>query len=648
MYNEATTTWHPLEPLVRHTFSKPLTGFEPPASDTLNAMSYVIAFEDDGSAKDVTRRYAQWYNAKTRKSRVESTKGGEAWWAKTMGHFQKPDWLMEVRDEVEEWDLVAKVNAEAMPKNLQDFKGHPVYALERHLRRNEVVWPKRPAGKVGAGSAHQRDVKLESVYRRSDVHVVRSADQWYRRGRDVKVGEQPMKRVVLRKRRDLSYADDDTDAKGTPLYAEFQTDVYVPPEVVRGKVPRNVYGNLDVYVSSMIPAGAVHVRHPAAARAAKTLGVDYADAVTGFDFKGRQGTAVLNGIVTAAEYTAAVVEVVKALEYEQVTMEQEKRSMAALQMWKRFMTALRIRERVDKDYVGREGEETDKEGDGETSDDSYEGEEGGADGGGFLLDRSALPRSDSRDAQRMPDLPRLDLLEETLDQEIVVIPSPHRPKSALVPAVRRQEDKSYAVHSGFEDGGGFVVGDDHGTYEGFVPGQLDDDSGGGFLRGEPGEDAGGGFLRDDIEQGCELAPKNKVDGTAVELRAEDTEGTTISVRRTKAATSGTNSDAQHQEHTHIPTAHTHSADTEATSDTSHGEDLPHIFPGADTKTKQQGLSTDDKLEPVGGPNVVEDPLVSPLQDRPEPDPPDSPASDDELLSEDPEDEDAEPEWLMDQ
>lgn len=30
--------------------------------------------------KDVTRRYAKAYNAKTRKLRVNATKGGEKWW----------------------------------------------------------------------------------------------------------------------------------------------------------------------------------------------------------------------------------------------------------------------------------------------------------------------------------------------------------------------------------------------------------------------------------------------------------------------------------------------------------------------------------------------------------------------------------------
>lgn len=77
-----------------------------------------------------------------------------------------------------------------MPRNVQDFKDHPRYALERHLRRNEVIYPKDEIGKVATGkvaSSSPASKSLEPVHRRRNVHTVRSADGWYRLGRDVKV-----------------------------------------------------------------------------------------------------------------------------------------------------------------------------------------------------------------------------------------------------------------------------------------------------------------------------------------------------------------------------------------------------------------------------------------------------------------------------
>ena len=55
----------------------------------MNSMTYVIAFDKNGSAKDVTKRYAKAFNAKTRKYRVESLPSGDAWLARAMRVYRK-------------------------------------------------------------------------------------------------------------------------------------------------------------------------------------------------------------------------------------------------------------------------------------------------------------------------------------------------------------------------------------------------------------------------------------------------------------------------------------------------------------------------------------------------------------------------------
>ena len=98
------------------------------------------------------------------------------------------------RDQVEESQLTAREAAEGMPKNVLDFKDHPYYALERHLKRNEVVHPKREVGKVATGRSGGAQIS-EPIFRRRDVHVVKSADSWYRLGREIKVGFFPCLRL---------------------------------------------------------------------------------------------------------------------------------------------------------------------------------------------------------------------------------------------------------------------------------------------------------------------------------------------------------------------------------------------------------------------------------------------------------------------
>jgi xeroderma pigmentosum group C-complementing protein len=78
-FNEAHQKWVPVDPLVTKTVDKALK-LEPPASDPDNALSYVVALEHDGVVRDVTLRYAKAFNAKTRKTRLESVRDGERWW----------------------------------------------------------------------------------------------------------------------------------------------------------------------------------------------------------------------------------------------------------------------------------------------------------------------------------------------------------------------------------------------------------------------------------------------------------------------------------------------------------------------------------------------------------------------------------------
>ncbi|TAQ87521.1 hypothetical protein B7494_g4171 [Chlorociboria aeruginascens] len=385
--DEAHQKWFPVDPLVTATVAKP-SRFEPPVADRDNNMSYVIAFEDEGSARDVTRRYTKAYNSKTRKIRVESTDGGQKWLRRTMRAYSR-GWKTDT-EQIEDNELAAIEAREPMPKNVADFKDHPYYALERHLRRNEVLTSSHEVGKVAAGRdpGAPGGKKLEGVFRRRDVKTVKSADAWYRLGREVKMGEQPLKTVAAKQRsEEVDVGDDLEERAGTNLYAEDQTELYQAPPIVNGQVPKNSYGNLDIYVQSMIPKGGVHISDPEASRAARLLGIDYAEALTGFEFKGRHGTAILKGVIVAVEYREAVEATIQAIRDEQVRVEEGIRTLAALKMWKRFLIGLRIKERIDTYAVEGEGfPVSDDDSDGEADDGAgRESEEYFDDGaGGFF------------------------------------------------------------------------------------------------------------------------------------------------------------------------------------------------------------------------------------------------------------------------
>lgn len=354
--------WQPVDPFSPRTLFR-ANKLEPPASDRGNCLSYVISFEEDGTAKDVTRRYAKAINAKTRRMRIDGpilSDEGKRWWRRALKRY-RPSGLISDLDQIENNELNGMEAREPLPRNVIDFKNHPIYALQRHLRRHEVLVPGATVvGTVGAGSKGP----LEKIYRRKDVKVARSADKWYRMGREIKLGEEPVKVLPRRKRPqrrgrlafDEEYESSDDDpvlgpspAKGVPIFTFDQTQLYVPPSVVAGRVPKNKFNNIDAHVPSMIPSGGAHIVHPRAGRAAHLLGIDYAPALTGFDWKGRKGTAVYSGVVVPAEAEEGVRAVIRGFEDLERMLEEERRSLRALATWKRLLRGLRIRKSVFAD-----------------------------------------------------------------------------------------------------------------------------------------------------------------------------------------------------------------------------------------------------------------------------------------------------------
>jgi xeroderma pigmentosum group C-complementing protein len=403
VFNAAHQKWVAIDTHSTFTVNAP-EKLEPPLSHTQNSLTYAIAFEEDYTAKDVTRRYAKAYNAKTRKLRVECMPHGAEWWRRTTKYFERLRPLD--RDQVEDAALARKEASEGVPKNVQDFKDHPVYVLERHLKHNEVIHPMEPIGKINVGTG--MNPKLEPIYRRKNVHIVRSADKWYRMGQDVKDGEQPLKHAKPKKGRQLSVhldtdmdMDDQAEEIGAGLYAKFQTTLYTPPPVVRGRVPRNAYGNLDLYVPSMCPPGGTHIRHKLASKAARLIGIDYADAVTGFSFKGRHGTAVVQGVVVASEYAEATQEVIDAMIFDQENVANAARSREALRLWRRFCLGLRIAERVNAmEIEGEKGPVVDVQGAIDREDKSIVEKEMA---GGFFMDEADFAKPTGRSNALHPE-----------------------------------------------------------------------------------------------------------------------------------------------------------------------------------------------------------------------------------------------------
>jgi xeroderma pigmentosum group C-complementing protein len=162
-----------------------------------------------------------------------------------------------------------------MPSSVGGFKDHPVFAIEKHLKRDEVIHPLHQIGTF-------QGIK---VYPRGNVVSCRSARQWYNEGRVVSDGQEALKWVKSRgytlanKRAEEQARAEGGESPMEGLYAENQTELYQAPPVVDGEVPKNSFGNIDLFVPTMLPAGAAHIPYNGAGKVAKKLGISYAEAI---------------------------------------------------------------------------------------------------------------------------------------------------------------------------------------------------------------------------------------------------------------------------------------------------------------------------------------------------------------------------------
>ncbi|NWU94367.1 XPC protein, partial [Upupa epops] len=238
-----------------------------------------------------------------------------------------------------------KLQDQPLPTAIGEYKNHPLYALKRHLLKYQAIYPET-AAILGY-------CRGEAVYSRDCVHTLHSRDTWLKQARVVRIGEVPYKMVKgfsnqARKARLAEPANQ--DKMDLPLFGHWQTEEYQPPVAVDGKVPRNEYGNVYLFVQSMLPIGCVHLRLPNLNRVARKLGIDCAQAITGFDFHGGYSHPVTDGYIVCEEYKEVLIAAWENEQAEIEKKEKEKREKRALGNWKLLTKGLLIRERLKQRY----------------------------------------------------------------------------------------------------------------------------------------------------------------------------------------------------------------------------------------------------------------------------------------------------------
>uniref|UniRef100_A0A8D0HIA0 p125 n=1 Tax=Sphenodon punctatus TaxID=8508 RepID=A0A8D0HIA0_SPHPU len=306
----------------------------------MKPVSYIIGIDNDGSIKDVTQRYDPAWMTSTRKCRVDAE-----WWEDTLEPFRSP--FVE-REKKEETEFLVKLQEQPLPTAIGEYKNHPLYALKRHVLKYEAIYPET-AAILGY-------CRGEAVYSRDCVHTMHSKDTWLKQARVVRIGEVPYKMVKgysnqARKARMAEPAN--RDKKDLPLFGLWQTEEYQPPVAVDGRVPRNEFGNVYLFLPSMLPIGCVQLKLPNLHRVPRKLDIDCVQAITGFDFHGGYSHPVTDGYVVCEEYKEVLIAAWENEEAEREKREKEKREKRALANWKLLTKGLLIRERLKQRYCSK-------------------------------------------------------------------------------------------------------------------------------------------------------------------------------------------------------------------------------------------------------------------------------------------------------
>lgn len=379
-----TKKWIPVDPIVKSVVGSNrelIESLEPrggKAEKAKQVMAYCIGFSQDGTAKDVTVRYLrkQLFPGKTKGFRIPEekvplyNKHGKV---KRYDHF---DWfrsvmrgyirggqrcpITEIDEEEESTDLKPAIPEKKEVKEgeetLQYYKTSKEYVLERHLKREEALLGDAVPVKVFRNKGKGGKVEEENVYLRKDVAAVKSAETWHKQGRAplpdaVPLKHAPYRAATTNRRREIAEAEAASGQKVLqPLYSFDQTDWIIPDPIKDGIIPKNEYGNIDMFAEHMCPEGAVHIPYRGVVRVCKRLGIDYAEAVVGFEFGHRMAVPVIQGVVIAEEHYERAVEELERDEAERARKEDEKRRKATLGMWRKMLMGLRIADRMRKDY----------------------------------------------------------------------------------------------------------------------------------------------------------------------------------------------------------------------------------------------------------------------------------------------------------
>uniref|UniRef100_A0A0R3RVZ3 Fe2OG dioxygenase domain-containing protein n=1 Tax=Elaeophora elaphi TaxID=1147741 RepID=A0A0R3RVZ3_9BILA len=295
---------------------------------------YVVCIDNNMGMRDVTARYAsKFLSAETRRLRIDSS-----WWSDTLKIYRSKD---RRRERAEDVTIHNELLSKPKPATVAEYKNHPLYVLKKDILKYEAIYPEDQAP-IG-------QIRGFDIYPRSSLFHLDGALNWMKHARMVKAGEKPYK--IVKGRMNHRTVSEPRESRSLELYGYWQTEPYVPPKVVNGRIPRNEFGNLYVYKKSMIPEGCVHLRLNGLLAISRQLDIDCVPAVVGWEFHKGGNHPILDGCIVLKQHEKILHEAWKEFHEKKQVAAEKRRKERALKNWRRLVKGMITMKKVRAKFL---------------------------------------------------------------------------------------------------------------------------------------------------------------------------------------------------------------------------------------------------------------------------------------------------------
>ncbi|KAI5955258.1 hypothetical protein KGF54_001819 [Candida jiufengensis] len=277
--------------------------FEPIANQFCQmSMHYVLSFTNDNLILDVSSRYMKniayrWFNRLD--LRTELGRAALLIQSVIRSLNSTKIYTDQLNLELDNLRLIAMENY-TIPKTYSAMRRSPNFITPSTLRYNEVIMP---------GATPIKKIKLdklkEPVYFKNFITVGKSEQQWKFVGRSIRPEEinKPIKltkatpRTIYNKRVFNLNKETNPELNSVKLFSFAQTCPYMKLKVEGDTIPRNKYGNIEIFRPNMIPDGCIWLKLSNIESILSKTFANFVPVVVGFAFKSGQAYPVKDGVI---------------------------------------------------------------------------------------------------------------------------------------------------------------------------------------------------------------------------------------------------------------------------------------------------------------------------------------------------------------